>query len=77
MHCNGKCYLHKQLAKENKQGDNSTNDVKIKIESAVFLFQETPEPIATIINSNNPPHSRYIGYLLPGINTAVFHPPLA
>jgi hypothetical protein len=77
MHCNGKCYLHKQLAKENKQNDASAPDAKIKIEPAVFLFQQTIGQFVAVVKDNPPQYGRYIFSLLPGIAKSVFHPPLA
>ncbi len=77
MHCDGKCYLHKQLSKESKQDNDSSDGVKVKIESVAFLLQETTEHFSAFINYAPPQYEQYIASLLRGTGNSVFHPPLA
>jgi hypothetical protein len=76
MHCDGKCYLHKQLAKENKEDDTPADGAKIKIESTTFLLQETTDHFFAFVNHAPPRYNGYIVSLLPGVAKPVFHPPL-
>lgn len=74
LHCNGKCALSKQLAKQEKQSEQTNNSKKEKFEVQFFSLPEEINLTAHSFEIN-------ISYFEPGNNTlseygqTVFHPP--
>jgi hypothetical protein len=74
MHCNGHCYLNKQL-KENRQRENhGAADVQLKAELA--LFCSTEQHFSLLIPAGRITcFSRYLFKAYASPVAAVFHPP--
>lgn len=74
MHCNGKCYLMKQMKKEEKRENIPTNNIKEKYEIQIFSesgFSFDLVSPFTIIEHN-------IFYVISNSSShllAIFHPP--
>ena len=77
-HCEGKCYLNKQLSKQSKQDSSPVSaDLKTKVEGSAFLVEEIfhPSSTATIIVTQQ--FDNYNASYSSGVERAIFHPPLA
>jgi hypothetical protein len=75
-HCDGKCYLAKQMQQQEKQDQQSNDSKKEKFEMQFFFLPE--EPMLTscraVIDINyHEPHNA----MPPGHYHSVFHPPCA
>ncbi|MBW8685449.1 hypothetical protein [Chitinophaga rhizophila] len=74
MHCNGKCYLKKQLKKDEQQQQNgSTGKEKYEVSYINVLQEFSFEPVAPSI-------SLLVHYQDPELHTpliSIFHPPQA
>lgn len=75
LHCNGKCHLKKQLAKQNQDQKNNTSNPKENFE----LIYCQPLSVATFDNSYF--IIKHYSNFSPGniilVNNEVFHPPLS
>lgn len=74
--CKGKCYFGKELAKTEKQSNNSQN-IKISgldvfVSNEILSFSE----IRGILKNNKNLHSDYINFHTSEYFSRIFHPPL-
>lgn len=73
MECNGKCYLKKELKKdEERKSDEKSTKVEVLLFCDCKVF-EIETPTEFIIDREET--SSYSDRLLTGINTDIFHPP--
>jgi hypothetical protein len=77
-HCEGKCYLNKQLSKQSKQDSSPVSaDLKTKVEGSAFLVEEIFHSSFTLTVIAVPQFDNYNASYSPGVHRSVFHPPLA
>ncbi|MEY8758604.1 hypothetical protein [Chryseobacterium tongliaoense] len=75
--CKGKCYVEKELAKTEKQSNNSQtikiSGLDVFLSNEIFSFSPNNEP-DILIKTNN---RGYLNFHLSEFSNRIFHPPLA
>lgn len=74
MHCNGKCYLTKQLKEQQKQDQQTPVTKKAKIEIQLFNLLERVH-VDVYMQENKVEHSPSYLLQLSSFPHSVFHPP--
>lgn len=74
MHCNGKCYLAKQLKEEQKQEQQAPVTKKYKIDVQLFNLSE-PLQLSNCTRDNPIQHIAAYVLELSSFHPSIFHPP--
>lgn len=74
MHCNGKCYLAKQLKEEQKKEQQAPVTKKAKIEVQLFNLSKAMQ-LSTFASDNSIEYMPTYVAVLSSFHPAIFHPP--